>query len=460
MSICRASRTLIAFAIAATASAQSGWIPRPTTLHPAARGFHAMAYDLNRGTTVMFGGRNSVGPFGDTWEWSGANWTHRLTANSPPARSSHALALDQSRGIVVLFGGTSGTGADLGDTWEYDGQDWLQRQPVNSPGPRREARMAADVARSLVVLFGGGIGASGLPVLGDTWAWNGSTWTLRNPATSPPARWSHGMTYDYGRGRIVLFGGANAAGTALQDTWAWTGAAWSQLQTVSSPSPRTRTAIAFDSWRSLVCLFSGHPNGADTWLFDGFTWRRDPRTIAPPLRASSSLVHDVLRGRTVLFGGFHAGVYSNDTWEYEPGTIARWVPFGAGCAGSAGVSMLRPAGTSQPSIGTVFRIELLSLPNTGVAAITIGFSDQQWNGHALPWSLGAFGMPGCTLHSSPDVPSFVPIAAGHATLAWPLPNDPGLVDMRFFHQGLVIDPGVNPMGVIVSNAGAGIVGPF
>ena len=64
--------------------------------------------------------------------------------------------------------------------------------------------MAYDPATGTVVLFGGtGHGA----LLGDTWTWNGTTWTQQTPATSPPARESASMAYDAATGTVVLFGG-------------------------------------------------------------------------------------------------------------------------------------------------------------------------------------------------------------------------------------------------------------
>jgi hypothetical protein len=56
--------------------------------------------------------------------------------------------------------------------------------------------MAYDAARGEVVLFGGWDGT----LLGDTWTWDGTTWTEEHPAISPPARILMGMAYDPGRG--------------------------------------------------------------------------------------------------------------------------------------------------------------------------------------------------------------------------------------------------------------------
>jgi len=56
----------------------------------------------------------------------------------------------------------------------------------------------------------------GSAYLGDTWEWNGSSWT-QVATTGPSARWEHAMAYDSLRGRIVLFAGFNT----LDDTWEW-----------------------------------------------------------------------------------------------------------------------------------------------------------------------------------------------------------------------------------------------
>jgi hypothetical protein len=52
--------------------------------------------------------------------------------------------------------------------------------------------MAYDAATGTVVLFGGG----GNHDLGDTWTWDGTTWTQQAPATHPAARLSASMAYD------------------------------------------------------------------------------------------------------------------------------------------------------------------------------------------------------------------------------------------------------------------------
>ena len=450
-------RAMTVFALGAAVPAQ-GWTRFSPTLRPPGRGYHALACDVVRGVTVVFGGWNGT-PFADTWEWNGANWTQRAVTG-PSARCCHALAYSVGRGSAVLFGGTSGNAIDLGDTWEYDGVNWTQRLPVHSPTPRREVRMAGDLAHGNVVLFGGGVGGQGVPVFADTWLWDGLDWTLATPATSPPARWSQGMTCDLASARVVMFGGANGGLNALDDTWLWDGSNWIAVAGPVPPlvPPQTRTALAYDYTRDVTVQFGGTPAFGQTWLFDGGAWRRDLRA-APSARESFALADDLVRSRVVLFGGA-SGSYLDDTWEYDSGIIARWTAFGAGCAGTAGTPLLRPATQSLPVLGSTFTLELSRLPTSGIAAISIGFSDQQWNGQPLPFALGAIGMTGCSLFASPDFLFIVTATAGSASLPWPLPGNASLAGMTFFDQGFALDPGANALGAIVANAGKGVLGPF
>ena len=83
------------------------------------------------------------------------------------------MAYDNSRRVSVLFGGSGNTGSSS-STWEWDGTNWTQKSPATSPPARLWAAMTYDSARSRMVLFGGD-GPNGL--LGDTWTYDGSTWT-------------------------------------------------------------------------------------------------------------------------------------------------------------------------------------------------------------------------------------------------------------------------------------------
>ena len=44
-------------------------------------------------------------------------------------------------------------------------------------------------------------------------------WIQQTPATVPAARSDASITYDAARNKVVMFGGKNASGTALNETW-------------------------------------------------------------------------------------------------------------------------------------------------------------------------------------------------------------------------------------------------
>jgi len=74
-------------------------------------------------------------------------------------------------------------------------------------------------------LFGGGVFESNL---GDTWTWDGSTWTKQTPTASPSARQGASMAYDAATRNIILYGGHGhfgcpCDGVYFGGTWAWGG---------------------------------------------------------------------------------------------------------------------------------------------------------------------------------------------------------------------------------------------
>lgn len=295
-------------AIAAPAGAAgciSGtWIP----LTIPSRAYTALAYDSARHVAVAFGGTGGGAVLGDTWEWNGDDWAERRV-DGPSARWGHAMSFDSAHGCALLFGGSAGFNITpaLGDTWRYDGASWT-RVATTGPSARTGAAMCFDAARGVAVLFGGRAGA----VLGDTWEWDGSAWTQRAVA-GPPARWGGAMAYDAARGRVVLFGGAadlQGAGPLLADTWEWDGASWTSQNAVG-PVARVGAAAAYDPDLGGVVLFGGvgaysvFPQTSlygDTWVWDGASWteRAEP---GPSGRGFAGMAYAAEAGGLVLFGG-------------------------------------------------------------------------------------------------------------------------------------------------------------
>jgi hypothetical protein len=352
----------------------SRWLLQVGT--PAAGTNSAMAWDAARGLATVVAA-------GETWGWDGAAW-RRGSASGPSKRYNHEVAYDSTRKRLVLFGGVT-AGAQtpyLGDTWEWDGTTWSQVSSTG-PSPRGLHAMAYDSKNKYTLLFGGGsYNGSAVSNYGDTWRWDGSTW-LRLSNTGPSARENPAMAYDAARGRMVLFGGGNAVvGPSAEtgDTWEWDGTSWTQVCKVApcsttTPAPREATGIAFDSVRARTVIFGGYgasapnPNGFDdSWEWDGTSWVQRA-SGAPSTRQGAVMAFDAARQRTVLFGGNGGTAFLSsdlgDTWEYYthggPCTTAAQCETGAcvdgvcceqaACGTCQACNLGTSAGTCTPVIG-------------------------------------------------------------------------------------------------------------
>lgn len=298
--------------------ASSVWIHRTPAVSPLPLKNHKMAYDSTRNVTILFGGDDGTQLVSDTWEWDGEIWTLRTPPARPVARYFHAMAYDSTRNVVVLFGGRTSAINDpiLGDTWEWDGTTWTERTPLTSPPARWIHAMAYDSARGVVVLFGGSGNCGG--ACDDTWEWDGTTWTQRTPSTSPPFRWGHSMAYDSMRGVTILFGGRNF--TDLGDTWEWDGIIWVQRFPSSGPSDLDTASLVYDDARGVSILFGGYRDGqgyvADTWEWNGTLWTNTTSVTSPTPRDSMDMAYDSAREVCVMFGGYDGSIRLADTWEY------------------------------------------------------------------------------------------------------------------------------------------------
>lgn len=67
-------------------------------------------------------------------------------------------------------------------------------------------------------------------------------------------------------------------------------------------------------------------------------------------------------------------------------------------------------------------------------------------------------MPGCSQHVSVDAAFLLLGQNGIARFVLPIPNDLGLVGLRFHNQAVVLDAGANALGAVVSDAAEGVIG--
>ena len=82
-------------------------------------------------------------------------WSQVHTKTAPSPRWGHAMSYDHITGKTLLFGGVSQSWA-RGDTWEYDGATWTQLAPTTSPPGRHLSEMVHLKGTPNSLLFGGG----------------------------------------------------------------------------------------------------------------------------------------------------------------------------------------------------------------------------------------------------------------------------------------------------------------
>ncbi|HEX5216125.1 MAG TPA: kelch repeat-containing protein [Vicinamibacterales bacterium] len=290
----------------------------PVANGPGIRDSYGMAYDTARNKIVLFGGY-----LADVLELDGATWSQAVRTDWPPSQDRHVMAYDNDRDVMFLYGGGSS------EAWEYTfaTQTWGWYY-VLGPGARVGAAMVYERARQKMLLFGGRTRVFG--ALGsknaDTWQWDTTarTWTNISPGISPSARDDHAMAYDPARNRVILFGGRNGAGNALGDTWLWNGSSWTDVTaTANGPSARFGSVMAYDAVRQTVVLFGGDTGAQkrnETFEWDGQLERwvqKFPGGSLPPARAFAALSSfDTTAPGVLLFGGSGASLL-NDSWVWN-----------------------------------------------------------------------------------------------------------------------------------------------
>ena len=421
----------------------------PTSAPPPPLAATALA-PLPTGGAVLFGGTTANGPQPFSYTLSGSAFTPQFAFPQPAFRSEHAFVLDPARGNNVLFGGSNPLGAALNDTWTWQNNQWTARQPATAPSPRTRHRFAFAATTQTVELFGG-VDASGVD-LGDHWQWNGTTWTQRTPTTLPPARREHGLAFDTRRQRLVLHGGATGA-SVRDDVWEWDGATWAQIVPQSpgglawAPTARTDHAFAYDPRAERVVLHGGADAAgacsAEVWSWDGAAWtRHTPTSQAPSARRGGTLFFDAAANELRLFAGACGTGFANDLWSLQLPVFARAEAYGAACVGSLGAPGLALLPPSSPVVGTTMDLRISNVPGLFVPAIgAMGVSRTSWLGLPLPFELTPAGIPGCQLHQSAEVTLALTAPGGTGLVPWPIaiPASPPLVGSELYFQALTIE---------------------
>lgn len=243
------------------------WHQITSTGSPPARAGHRIVYDSIRHVLVLFGGwnNNTSTGFTDTWERVGTQWQQRSPVHFPAARTDCGMAFDSNRGRTVVFGGQVYGGSSLlNDTWEWNGTDWQQRTLPTAPAARYGPMLAYDSAHRVCVLFGGGVVVGGSSFsAGDTWTWNGTAWQVQQPPHQPPPSAGVVGTWDAARARLVTGPIPNA-----NFSWEWDGHDWSLVL----QAPPSQGPLAYDAGRRLIVLYGNqwqpYANHGDTWTYE------------------------------------------------------------------------------------------------------------------------------------------------------------------------------------------------
>lgn len=315
-------RALILGLVIPTSSVSPG-AQNPATW-PAGRSCHSLTYDAARGAVTMLGGSPVCGqePLPDSalWMWDGRAWRAIQPAGpSPGAREDAMIAFDSRRGVLVLYGGRRGRRV-FEDTWEWNGTAWTHRSPGAGPGIVEHAAVAFDETRGRVVLFGGGF-RSGAPMSGETWEWDGATWSRRSSGGGPKARVGHSMTWSPTLRTVVLYGGFADSGS-FTDLWQWNGSTWSVVDT-AGPTPTEGPSLVNGQGNVLTVIGTGTAAGVESgaplraWRWTRGRWEAIGGA-GPVSRVGQAMGYDPARQRLLLFGGFRPGSGPlDDLWEFD-----------------------------------------------------------------------------------------------------------------------------------------------
>ncbi|MBL9079493.1 MAG: hypothetical protein JNL08_18465 [Planctomycetes bacterium] len=431
----------IAFAASAASLASQTWQEITPTTFPSTRRGAAMAFDSTANRLLLYGGAQPTPAviLSETWAYNGT-WTKLNPATSLP-RWGHQMVRNTATNRVVAFGGRSPTIAALAnDTIEWTGTNWVAVPTPTAPQARYRHGLAFDSQRNVMVLFGGR-GVS--QVLDDTWEFDGVTWTQRAPATQPPPREDFVMAYDASMGVTIVFGGFDPdTNSLLGDTWEWDGNTWTERTPVTSPTARYRAAAAFDTTRQRLVMYGGFDGtdiSTETWEYASGAWN----VVASGANTGTqdaTEVHagyDPQRRKFVNYGGVGA-VFNDETWEFTGATTGVLGTFGTGCPTSTGIAV--PSAAVPPAINTTYTIEWSNLPATTPAVISVhGVSRVSYAGIPLPLDLAIIGLPGCDLLVSADLVGIETATGGVVNTSLVLPNVTAFVNTSIYSQILIPD---------------------
>jgi Galactose oxidase, central domain len=307
-----------------------GWTLKTTATQPSARTLPGISFDTTNHLTYVFGGIDYLGVTTnqETWKWDGTSWTLLNPGTKPPARSGAGMCWYPTAGtpVTVLFGGTPDNGSTvIQTTYTFNGTTWTLKAPATKPSSRAYVAMCNYDPASVVMLFGG---YNGTVNLQDTWYYNGTTWTQQIPLVGslPPIRDFSAMAYSPVSTTVVLFGGSGSS--YLNDTWIWNGTSWFQVFPSTVPPARASHTMTYDATTGQIIMYGGGNSSGnlnDAWSWNGVDWIPLPTGTTPPGQGGGMMVYDVSRANVALLSTDTAGHTYTLVPISGPPTTGTWV---------------------------------------------------------------------------------------------------------------------------------------
>ena len=316
----------------------------PEGVDPGPRWGAATGYDENNDRLIVYGGETTAAADTDVYVLTNASatggapaWERYSPAGGPGPLAHAAFGYDAAANRLVLFGGCRGTCASPSDeTWVLANANGLGAAPAwtrlaaSGPAARFGSAAAFDAAANRLYVHGGAASEAG-PALADTWVLASATglgtptWQALAPAGAPPVpRRFATLTLDAASGRLVLFGGRDAEGSALSDLHILKEPGgtteWTPLQPEGEgPAARLGHAAAFDPSTHRLLVYGGSNGGleeglnyvfSDAWLLtdaDGLgaapEWVRADGGPTPVGRFGAAAAWSPGANRLIVFAG-------------------------------------------------------------------------------------------------------------------------------------------------------------
>jgi len=357
---------------AALSSTSPVWTKLTPASSPSAREASLSAFDPATGQLVLYGGAARFFPAKapvdqDTWTFDGATWSKHVTSVSPGAQdyeNGSRLAYDPASKQLVLLGG-------VGGTWTWNGSQWTAQHPAQAPSLFQSC-MATDTAAGELIVYGMHVVVAndGKTLTWQTWTWRNGNWVqLPTPAVSPQGADAQlcSMTYDGANHDLLLvtatWYAGEFSGASPGETWTFDGTTWTQRETLTNTTGGVDfTTMTYDPAYGQVMTYGGYDvsNGnavlTNPWSWNGSTWQQVSLSPAPGARALTASSYDAATGQLVLFGGVGSTAELGDTWVLSSG-------------GSSLVTPTRLSGADRQS--TAVAASASAFPSAGSASAVV-----------------------------------------------------------------------------------------